>query len=125
MSNEFGHVIQYCDGFAWGITPAGETVCLGTADAVKAALANPKLHSCREEIDGIIELERKLIQEEMIGESRIQVKSTTGKRAVGTGGFRSRPPSNSQFKPVSTRHLKARKGVPGREAVPATPRLPD
>ena len=57
-------VIQYLDGYAWGITPDGSTICLGIGDAVKAAIANPKLRSSNPAIDQVIELERETIAKE-------------------------------------------------------------
>ena len=58
---QWGEIIYYLDGWAWGIDANGTTVCLGRETAVKAAIANPKQVSGDPVIDAIIDLERQLL----------------------------------------------------------------
>ncbi len=50
--------IQYLEGFAYGISPSGETLMLGMAGRVKQAIGNPNLKCHIAEIDNIISMER-------------------------------------------------------------------
>ena len=43
--DSWGEVVQYLDGYAWGVAADGSTICLGVESAVKEAIANPKLKS--------------------------------------------------------------------------------
>ena len=64
MKDQNGQVIQYIDGWAWGITPEGRTVCLGTEPDIKAILANPRRHPENPTIAQVISVERHLFKQE-------------------------------------------------------------
>lgn len=64
VKHDQGGVIQYIDGFAWGIAPDGKTVCCGEEAEVKRAIRNPKLKCNNALVNEIIELERKLTKKE-------------------------------------------------------------
>lgn len=74
MKNKEGQVIQYIDGFAWGVTPMGGTVCLGTETDVKDRLKNSRRHSKNPIIAQIIELERALNSKEAKRERKLLEK---------------------------------------------------
>lgn len=131
MSKEQGEpfpqdtIISYIDGWGWGIAADGRTICLGREAAVKEALANPKLKSGAPDVDQIIDLERKIIAEVNLNgiSGNIKTESSRGKRAVRTGGIRTRPFVDIKYQPVNTRQLKARKKLPGSEAQSTAPSL--
>lgn len=59
-----GQVIQYIDGFAWGVGPTGRTVCLGDEAKIKELLTMPKQKRAgNPTIDQIISLERSLVKQ--------------------------------------------------------------
>ena len=68
--DSWGMVVCFSDGFGWGLASDGRVVCLGRADDVKVAIANPSLKSGNEEIDHIIDLERALQQKESEADGR-------------------------------------------------------
>lgn len=102
-----GGMIHFLDGYAWGDTFEGDTVCMGTESAVRAAIDNPRLLCRNYEIDRIMELERKYIREE---------KESYGKRPEGKPNYRaSRPgkPDNKRVRPMSvTRNFRRNIGRP-------------
>ena len=59
-----GQVVQYIDGYAWGIAPTGETICLGTEVDIRTILVNPRKHPSNPTIAQIISLERQLLKQE-------------------------------------------------------------
>lgn len=123
IRQSWGAVFQYFDGWAWGIAADGRTICLGREDAVKAAVANPKLRSGYEDIDAIIELERSsIIKKE--GDYGEQTISTRGQRIIRTGGVRARPARNAKHEQVNTGHITARKGLSLRKVKYAGKSLP-
>lgn len=77
---EYGHVMQYNDGKAWGVASDGSTVYCGKESDVKAAIANPKLKCGDPTIDGIIALERQLIEK-----AELEAINAENKKAVKNG----------------------------------------
>ena len=59
-SDSWGNVTQFHGGYCYGVGVTGESVCCGTEDQVKEAIAK-RLRCGIPEIDRIIALERKLI----------------------------------------------------------------
>ncbi len=105
---EWGYALQHLDGFTWGITETGETVCLGNEQAVKAALGNPKLHSCIEEIDHCIDLERKLIREENENNGQpADIKHANTFRAIKARNQRNRPATPAKHRAASFKRATA------------------
>ena len=60
-----GQSIQYLDGFAWGVTPEGGTICLGTEPDIRRILANPREHPRNPTIAEVISVERQLIKQDI------------------------------------------------------------
>lgn len=92
-------IIQYIEGYAWGIAIDGRTVCLGETEAIKAAIANPKLKSGYPDIDQIISLERDILKEIDNGKPNIQ----------RPGAFRSRSAREIKHRTANIRQAKTRK----------------
>ena len=59
MNTTDGEVIRYIDGWAWGITSKGDTVCLGTEPDIKAILLTNK-RPTNPTIASVIAVERTL-----------------------------------------------------------------
>ena len=78
---DFGEVINYVDGFAYGVTPEGRTVCLGSEGSIKAILGNPRRKPENEMIARIVGLERQLAKKVTKKELEEQTKIATGKKA--------------------------------------------
>ena len=79
-------VIQYIDGYAYGVDIELNPLCLGTEEAVKQAIAKPELKSSDPAIDQIIELERQIIAKEKEADGRqpeIKRPSAFRSRLVG------------------------------------------
>ncbi|MDD5701313.1 MAG: hypothetical protein PHU23_04595 [Dehalococcoidales bacterium] len=104
-------------GIGYGLTADCRNVCLGDMAAVELYLKSgidKGFTAIQREILNIVkEIERKNGQSE---QSDNIVKSTVGIRAVSTSGKRARPVKYSQYKPIDTRHAKARKVVSLRKA---------
>lgn len=77
MKEQEGQVIQYIDGFAWGITPRGDTICLGTETDIRTIVANPKLHPKNPTIAQVISTERALSKQEKTKAEKEQAKVET------------------------------------------------
>lgn len=87
--DSFGEVVQFLDGCAYGITPKGNTVFIGSESDVRAILGG-KGRSENRVSTQIIELERKLQREsarlekkEVIKETKVKVERH--KKAVALG----------------------------------------
>ncbi len=98
----WGEVVQYLDGWAWGVDIELNTVCLGKEDAVKAAIANPKLHCSITAIDQVIELEREIIKQESEADGRQP-------KLKRPGDFRSRPIGTVKHREANARRSSAGK----------------
>ncbi len=90
MKSEDGQVIRYIDGFAWGVSPTGETLCLGTETDIRTILANPKLRPRNPTVASIVTLEKQLSKEVDLKENKEQEKERKEKeerhkRAVALG----------------------------------------
>ena len=84
-------VIQYLDGWGWGVDADLQTICLGREDTVRAALANPKLRSSDPAIDQVIELEREIIAKESETNGRQpKLKRPSDVRSRPIGAFQHR-----------------------------------
>ncbi len=99
-----GGVIQYLDGWGWGVDQELNTICLGSESVVKEAIANPKLKCSDPYIDQIIELERQLMQKE----SELNGRQPEIKRP---GAFRSRPVRTIKYREANTRRTSTGKRV--------------
>lgn len=77
MKSQDGQAIQYLDGYAWGITPSGGTICLGTETDIRAILANPKRHPNNPTIAQVISLERQLVKQRQKKEQDALEQDTT------------------------------------------------
>ena len=64
MKDQDGQSIQYRDGFAWGITPEGRTICLGTEQNIRDILAHPKKRPENPTIAEVISIERQLLRQD-------------------------------------------------------------
>ncbi len=71
-----GGMIQYLDGWGWGVDVELNTLCLGGESAVKEAIANPKLKCSDPCINQIIELEREIIRGIENGDTRTKINGT-------------------------------------------------
>ena len=80
MKESEGQVIQYIDGYAWGVTPSGGTACLGTEPDIRAILANPRKHPSNPTIAQVISLERQLIKNEQKKEQVVLEQEATMKK---------------------------------------------
>ena len=93
-----GGQVYFLDGYAWGLNPKLETICLGTAQAVRVAIADPALKCGDPDIDGVVNMERELKREE---------REQYGRRPEGTVKLRAsklRKPGNKRVRPLfSTR----------------------
>jgi len=110
----WGEVIQYLDGYAWGIAADGQTICLGREVSIREVIANPKLMSFIPEVDGIISLERELIAKEIEGNGRqpeLKKPST----------FRSRTARTFERRTANTRQAAAGKRLPLHQVVQPLP----
>jgi hypothetical protein len=115
----WGHSGQifYCDGRGYGIADSGSTVCLGDSRTIELFFKTGVTRDLNKVQIEILNTIKKLEVE--IGQSKstddYAVKSSCGKRAVKTGGVRARSNGHSEFKPVNTGQLKARKKLPLRQ----------
>ena len=99
----WGEVIQFLDGYAWGIAPDGHTVCLGAEADIKAMLADPTKRAANPLINEIVDLERELT------ERGIHEKQPELQRP---GAFRSRTAREVKHRTARTRQTPARKRLP-------------
>jgi len=53
-------VIQYIDGWAFGVSKSGNTICLGSETEIRGILANPRHHPDNPTIAQVIEVEQAL-----------------------------------------------------------------
>ena len=98
----WGEVVQYLDGWCWGIAPDGKTICLGKEADIKEMLADPTKKSANATINEIIDLERELNKE------NDNDRTTKIKRP---GDFRSRPSRNFEHRETNARRPPAGKRV--------------
>ena len=103
MSKEdsFGEVLNYIDGYAYGVSPEGRTVCLGTETDIRAILANPRKHPQNPTIAQVINLERQLVKQGQKQVSREQAKVKAEKKekhklAVKLGLAKKREPRKNK-----------------------------
>lgn len=112
--------VFFTGNHGWGVAPDLSTVCLGTEFEIHAYLKGgtlPKRISqvAIEVLGEIRELKAKEDLEN--GRTRdVKVKSSRTQRAIPTSGVRVRPTSHIEYKPLNTRHLKARKRISGSKA---------
>jgi len=111
-SEDWGEVIQFLDGWCYGIADDGRTVvCCGQEDEAKAMLANPNKKSASPVVNDILDLERRLQNEKEIEHGKagdITPKSGRSQRVVKTGNVRARPDAHAKHRPFNTRYLKKR-----------------
>ncbi len=88
---EWGQVIQYEGGRAWGITPELATICMGSEASIKATILDPRQRIDNIQITGIINLERELIKKELEG---------YGRRVIGKANSRASKPDRIRNKRV-------------------------
>ena len=62
-TQDTGGVIQYIDGYAYGITKEGKTLCLGEETKVKAVLSDPRRKLNNPAAQQVLELERDLMKQ--------------------------------------------------------------
>ncbi|MFC1958650.1 hypothetical protein ACFLV6_01875 [Chloroflexota bacterium] len=98
----WGEVIQFLDGFCFGIAPDGRTICLGKEAEIKEMLADPTKRSINPLANDIIDLERELIKQKESEDGR----QPNLKKA---GAFRSRPAGNFQRRETNARRSSAGK----------------
>jgi len=113
--DEWGEVVQFLDGWCYGVAPDGATICCGREDEVRAMLADQSKRSSNPVVDDILDLERKLQNEKEVENGKagdIQARSSRSQRVIRTGNVRARPDAHTQYKPVDTRQTKTRKGLP-------------
>jgi len=84
--NEAGEVIQFIDGYCYGIAPNLKTVCCGTEEEVKVILADPTKRANNPLVNEILDLEREMSKGGEDGTTRANI---TEKRrsAVKRGGL--------------------------------------
>jgi hypothetical protein len=106
-----------CNGQGYGIADSGATVCLGNTRMIELFFKTGLTRGLNRVQIEILNTIKKLEVE--IGQSKsaadYAVKSSCGKRAIQTGGVRARSNVHSEFKPVNTGHIKARKKLPLRQ----------
>jgi len=93
---DWGEVICYMDGFAYGIAPNGDTICLGTTTITKAMLASPTKGSTNQTINDIINLEIELRGEHGYGNKQKDERASS---------FRSRLVRNFEHRASATKRL--------------------
>jgi hypothetical protein len=105
----WGEVIQYLDGFCFGIAPDGRTICLGKEADIKEILDNPTQRSINPLVNDIIDLERELIK---------QKESENGRQPEikRPSAFRSRPAGAFQRRETNARRSSAGKRAAIRKA---------
>lgn len=112
--DSWGRVISYSDGFAWGVSVEGVTICLGKEGDVKGAIADANLSSGYPDVDDIIGKERELQQKEGENDGKRfrgnEVKRRASK-ASRRGNIRVRPVRHSRNKRLNARQSKATKRV--------------
>jgi hypothetical protein len=118
-SEGWGHSDQifYCNGQGYGISDSGATVCLGDSRTIELFFKTGMTRDLNKVqiaiLNSIKEIERNNGQSKSA--DNYSVKSSCGKRAIQTGGVRARSNGHSEFKPVNTGHIKARKKLPLRQ----------
>ena len=94
--DSWGEVVFYSDGWAWGISPTGATICLGREAAVRAAVANLMLRCRNETVNKIVELERKLQED---------IKNQNGRNQGINAKYAARKPIIGNYKRVRSGRL--------------------
>lgn len=97
-SDNWGEIIHFVDGWCYGIAPDGKTVCCGKEQEVKAILADPSKRSENPLINEILDLERKLREEQKDEGNDTTGIQTTHIKARRTGNFRARPTIHTKHK---------------------------
>lgn len=109
-SDGWGEVIQFQDGWCWGIDPSGATVCCGREDDVAAILSGGK-RSASPVVNDILDLEKILRKERADRDGRDTAGATaisTRIKAKRTGNFRAGLANHTKHKPFDTRRFKKR-----------------
>lgn len=106
--------VEYGQGFA--LDSQCQTVNLGNMAQVELYLKHGIGNFHPRQLEAL-EIVRKVeAQVGRVQANEHKVESTTGKRAINTSGKRARTIRNAEFRPVNTRHLKARKTFSIRKA---------
>jgi len=109
--------IFFTGGKGYGLSQDLKTVCLGREHDILSYLAGGNMPAETSQVT--IELLQKIKELKAKGDLEnarselIPVKSTSRKRAIRTRSFRTGPTSHTEYKPVNTRHFKARQRFPG------------
>lgn len=101
MGDEREGIIQYIDGWCYGISAKGKLVCLGSEVAIKEMLASPTKRSINPLVNDIIDLERELIKE----------NETDGREVKRPGNIRSGLIRGSKHREANPRRTSPRKRV--------------
>ena len=108
---DWGGIIQWVDGFCYGITPNGRTICCGKEADVKATLADPAQKATNPLVNDILNLEIKLLLDKETEDGKpgdIKARTSGSQRVVKTSGVRTRPTAYPKHKPFNTRRIKTR-----------------
>ncbi len=72
--SDFGEVVAYIDGYAFGVSQNGQTVNLGSEAGIREILAHPRRRPENPTIAQIITLERELSKKSKIQKMKEQTK---------------------------------------------------